>query len=405
MTKKRHHPQPKIKLSSHAKSKIQRQARIQRWIVIASAIFLGIIGVAVAIGLYIDRIAPMNETVLRVNGRSFTMGYYVDTLKLYSAGMDASQLSMVADSITAELIRNEIVRQGALAEGIVITSAQIRDEIRSAGVEDNRVMRDLVEASLASEQLHERFLAALPPEKEQVRFEIMVVESRSAAGEVEAAVLDGVTLIDLSEEYSANPDIPVVHEWAPYELLASTDVASALAEIDPGATSVIHDPNAAKNVGYWIIEIVDRDDAGAIKPRVILAGSLEEALRAKERLETEDFVTIAAQYSQIHDTFPDAELDWITPEDVVTEAFNEVVFDLELNEISEPIRETEIQTSGAYWVVRLLERETRAMSANVADALASAAFDEWYQPLSRQAVVEQLMTTAQKNWAIERVLS
>ncbi len=404
MRKRRHHDKPQFKLSSRAESRINKQARTQRMIIIGAAVFLAIIGIAVGVGIYIDRIAPMNAVILRVNDREITMGYYVDALRLYAGDMDATQLSQAADSIASQIVRNEIIRQGAAAEGVLITSAQIREERTAANMPDSRMIRDLIEASLAGEELRARFQGELPAELEQVRFEIMLVESRTVGSTVEAAIADGASLVDLVDEYSANPTIQVVQDWVPYQLLANNEVANACRTLEPGGTAVIHDPNAAKERGYWLIEVIDRDDTGAIKPRAILARSLEEALRAKERLETEDFITVAEQYSEIHGMFDDAELDWMTPDDMVTEAFNEVVFDLELNEVSDPILETEIQTSGGHWVVRLLERDTRAPGVGVAEALASMAFDEWYQHVSQRAVVEQDMTAEQKRWAVERAL-
>ncbi len=404
MRKKRHHDKPQFKLSSHAQSRIRKRARTQRMIIIAAAVFLGIIAVTVGVGIYIDRIAPMNAVILRVNDREINMGYYVDALRLYSGDMDAAELSQAADSIASQIVRNEIIRQEAAAQGVFITSAQIREERTAADMPDNRMIRDLIESSLARQELLTRFEAQLPAELEQVRFEIMLVESRSVASSVQAAIANDASLVDLIDDYSANPAIQVLQDWVPYALLANNEVANACRTLDPGGTAVIHDPNAAKERGYWLIEVIDRDNTGAIKPRAILARSLEEAQRAKERLETEDFVTVAEQYSEIHGMFDNAELDWMTPDDMVTEAFNEVVFDLELNEVSDPILETEIQTSGGHWVVRLLERETRAPGVGVAEALAAMAFDEWYQQASQRAVVEQDMTAEQKSWAVQRAL-
>jgi parvulin-like peptidyl-prolyl isomerase len=232
------------------------------------------------------------------------------------------------------------------------------------------------------------------------------VESRSAASEVEAATATGSSLVDLSEEYSVTEEIPVVQDWVPYQLLANKDVSAACQTLAPGGTSTINDPTAVKNLGYWLIEVIDRDDVGAIKTRAILAGSLEDAERAKARLATgEDFVTVAEQYSQIYSATENAEFDWISPEDVVTETFNAAAFELELNVVSEPIVEREIQTNGAYWVVRLLERETRVLSETISDAMASVAFDAWYGEYSQTAVVEQLLTPQQKAFAVERVTS
>lgn len=371
---------------------------------IGGAIFLGVVILAVAIGLYIDRVAPVNETMLRVNGRSFTMGYYIDALDVYAGNVDQQQMNTIADSIKSQIIRDEIVRQGAVAEGIVVSSAEIREELDSADVKDSRMMRDLIEVSLASTKLQEKFREQLPAEMEQVRFEIMLVESRSVATQVENAIAAGAAMTDLTEEYSANPNITVAQDWVPYELMANSEVAQACRTLPPNGTAVIHDPNAQKNVGYWLLEVIDRDDTGAVHVRAILTSSLEEAERAKVRLETEEFGDVARQYSQVYDLSEDGDFGWFQPDESVTEAFDEVVFDLELGVVSEPIRETEVPTTGGHWVVRLLERDSRAPSENVAQALASTAFDEWYTTLRDQAVIEDNLTAEKRQWAIDRVL-
>lgn len=405
MTKKKHHEQPHFKLSRHMESKIEKQARTQRIIVIASAVFLGILGLAIAIGLYVDRVMPRNEPMLQVNYRTFTTGYYADLLEVYSQGMEPTQVPAIADAAVSQMVRDEIIRQAAPGEGIIITADEVEAELKRVGRSNTAVMRDLAESALATTALTEKFKENVPETMEQIRFEIMLVESRSKATEVETAVAAGTPLTDLTAEYSAAPEIQVTQDWVPYEVLANKDVAAQLQAIEPGSTAVVHDPTAVKNLGYWLIEIVDKDDEGNIKPRAMLCGNLEDALRAKARLATEDFAVVAKQYSQLNAMTEDAEFDWITPEDVVTEAFNAAAFSLELNVVSEPILEREIQTNGAYWVVRLLERDTRAPYDAVKDALASTAFDAWYAEVSQAAVVNRLLTDEQKAWALEQATS
>jgi len=150
----------------------------------------------------------------------------------------------------------------------------------------------------------------MPAELEQVRFEIVLVESRSVADEVKRSVDNGSSLAALAEQYSSNPNIPVQQDWVPLELLLNADVARACATLDPGQIASIPDERAAKYGGYWLIEVVDRDDNGAIKPRAMLLGSLEEALATRTRLDSEDFATVAADCTQFMGGDENAELDW-----------------------------------------------------------------------------------------------
>ena len=232
---------------------------------------------------------------------------------------------------------------------------------------------------------------------------LVALESRPAAAEVEAAVVRGEPLASLVERYSANSAIPVTQEYVPIELLANADVANMCKTLDPGQSAIVLDENTVKTVGYWLIEVVDRDDDGSILPRVMLLGTLEEANAAKARLATEDFATVSKEVSQYTTTDESAELGWLTSEDIVSAAFNEAAFALELNTVSEPIRDPEANTRGGYWFVRLLDRSVQTLSVTNAQSLAAQSVNDWYTAIAEVAVTEAKLTADQKTWAIEQV--
>jgi parvulin-like peptidyl-prolyl isomerase len=404
--RKKRHSQPAIHIPSrHEQSRVQKEARIRRIIIIASAAFLTIVTAVIAIGLYIDNVRPMNQVILQVNSRSFKLGYYVDYLKSYSQAVDPGQMSTVADALMSQITRDEVIRQGARNDGIVIALEDVKKEMESQGLTDSEAHRDAATAALSFAALRERFLEVVPAEMEQVRFEVMLVESRSVADEVKRSVGAGTPLTELVEQYSSNPNIPVEQDWVPLELLANADVSRACATLDPGQITSIPDEQAAKYGGYWLIEVIDKDDSGAIKPRAMLIGSLEEALAAKSRLDSEDFATVAADVSQFMGADENAELGWVGLDDTVTETFDDVAFSLELNTVSDPVFDKEVQTLGGYWVVNLLGRELHEVSSGVAQGVASLAFNDWYTAYRDAASVEEYLTTEQKNWAIERAVA
>ncbi len=403
---RKHHKPPRIHSPSrHEQSHIQKAARTRRIILIVSSTFLAVVAVIIGVGLYIDNVRPMNQVILQVNDRSFKMGYYVELLESYSEGVDPAQMGTVADAITSQLARDAVIRQGTRAEGIFITPEDVEKEMEANGLPDSEVYRDAATAALSVQALREMVLEAMPSELEQARFEIVLVESRSVADEVKRSVGNGVPLTTLAEQYSSNPSIPVEQDWVPLELLANADVARACATLDPGQIVSIQDEQTAKYGGYWLIEVIDKDDSGAIKPRAMLLGSLEEAFAARARLDSEDFATVAAELSQFMGGDENAELDWVGLDDTVTEAFNEVSFSLELNTVSEPVFDEEVQTLGGYWVVSLLGRELHEVSAQSADGLASKAFNDWYAANLNAAFIEEYLTPEQKNWAIERAVA
>ncbi|MFC2008681.1 peptidylprolyl isomerase [Chloroflexota bacterium] len=403
MTKKHPTSQPHKYVSKHAQSRIERDARRRRIITIAGSVFLGVVAIVVVVGLYVDHVKPMNEPVLKVNSRTFTMSDYIETLEVYATNMDKSQLNSITGMVMSQMARDEIVRQAALSEGIVIGNDTVKAQINELGLPDNDAIRDSIRASLAQEEVQSRLLALMPTEMEQVRFDIMLTESRAVAEEARGQLVGGSAIADLVEGYSASPTIPSTQDWVPVDLLANNDVKNACTTLNPGSISLIRDTEIAKPMGYWLIELVDKDDQGAIKPRAMLLSSEQEALEAKARLAAEDFVDVAAELSQFYGADELAELEWVGPEDTVTAAFNEAAFALaDLNIVSEPILDKEVQTQGGYWMVRLLERGVQPLSEQHRQALASTAFSEWYATYSETAVIEELITPDQMIWAVAR---
>ena len=403
MTKRHQAPQTPHFVSRHTESRLLKEARIRKIIVIVGTTFIAAVALIITIGLYIDNIKPLNQVILGVNEKEFRLGYYVDMLETYSGEMDPSQIGTVADALPAQIVRDELIRQGAMTQGIFITDNDVDEEIKAQSLPDNDFYRDAAEASLAASALQAAFLEQTESEMLQVQFQILPVESRSAADKVKASVAAGSSLVDLATEYTVNSNIPVEQSWLPTELLVNTDVARLCDTLDIGRTATVRDDDTAKYSGYWLIEVIDKDSDGAIKTRAMLLSSMDEAVEIKARLATEDFATLAAEYSQFLGGDENAELEWVGVDDTVTAAFNEAAFALEMNTVSEPILDAEVQTRGAYWVVTLLGREVHEVAPGVADALASMDFNEWYSLVYESSVIEEYLTTEQKQWAIERV--
>ncbi len=404
MTKKQRTHTPHAGMSRHAVSRLEKERRIRRIITIASAVFLAAIVIAIGVGLYIDKVRPMNETVLEVNGREFDMGYYIDFLDIYGRGADPTQLQQIAQQLPTQIIRDEIIRQAGQSEGIVVTNDEIKAELEENDLPNNDAYRDSAAAALYAQRVEDWFRDALPETMAQVQFEIMLTESRAVADEVVSLTRAGTPMAELLDEYSANPDITPLQDWVPPELLANPDVKNAVQSLNPGTVTALPDEDAVKQVGYWLIEVIDRDDSGAILPRAILAGSESGALEARERLMAgDDWTTIVEEYSQFSASDENGELDFITTEDVVSETFNEAAFNLDLNTLSEPIPDTGVQTTGGYWVVNLLDREDRELASDMADAMAGKEFTDWYTRHREAATVEQSLTPAQIQFAVEQV--
>ncbi|GAI46650.1 unnamed protein product, partial [marine sediment metagenome] len=109
-------------------------------------------------------------------------------------------------------------------------------------------------------------------------------------------------------------------------------------------------------VGYWLIEVLDRDEeAEQAQIKVMLLASEQEANEVRARLEAgEDFATLAEEFSQ-HDESRENGGDFeVLSLDMMSSVFNEFVFDpeVELETLSQPIRDEVADTEGGYWLIK-----------------------------------------------------
>jgi parvulin-like peptidyl-prolyl isomerase len=116
-------------------------------------------------------------------------------------------------------------------------------------------------------------------------------------------------------------------------------------------------------------------EVGVLVPQAhvqaILVASEEVAQEVIQRLDGgEDFAAIAEEYEQ-----GDGDLGWL-PRGIVSPEFDTVAFDpaLELHTVSDPF-----QDSDGYWVIKVLEREERALDEARRGQLEANAFDYWLE--------------------------
>ena len=73
---------------------------------------------------------------------------------------------------------------------------------------------------------------------------------------------------------------------------------------------------------------------------------------------------------------------------------------------SQPIRETELWTSGAYWLVKVIEKDdNRKVSDEDRNYLISQAFSDWFSQLSADPdlkIESDLLTDKIQRWVLDR---
>ena len=204
-------------------------------------------------------------------------------------------------------------------------------------------------------------------------------------------------------------------DWRPEgvlaELLASSIPEECAFEPKVGVLSQpIYDEEKTKNVGYWLIEVLEKkEESDEAHVQAILLGDKEEAQSVRASLEAgKDFAELAKEHSQ-HDASKEegGDLGWVT-QDMVSPAFGEFVFnfEIELKTLSEPIRDETTWTRGGYWLIKVLDKDGhRKVEGENRDLLKGKAFNEWVSALSHSAEIDDsYLDEDKKRWAITQVI-
>jgi len=379
--------------------------KIRRIIIIAAAVFLAGIISWVGYGFYKDRIGPSSEVVIRVNNSSFTMGYYVNMLDAYTKDIDPTQIYFLADTVTNSIVQAEVLKQEAQSLGIEVTPEEIDAKIEENELPNNEAYRDIVSAGLLVDKIREYFDSQLPDTMEQARVQVMLVESQEVANEVLPKIETGGNFTALVDEFSYSPETEGDLGWLPEELMPNTIIRDAAFNITPGRTRepIYYDELATKSVGYWLIEVIDEKD-DEIEARAMLLVSKARAEEIKARLASENFTSLAWDYSQHVSKSEGGELGWLKKGDMGSEAFDEVAFNLTANEVSEPVKDESVQTTGGYWIVDVIDRGKHQLEKGVREGLTDKHLNDWFEERRENSTIETLLDEERKSWAVDQVL-
>jgi len=409
LAKKQKKATPERVPTKHQLSKWQRQMRIRRIVIIAAVVFLVGIGIWVGYEYYKDyKSDPSRQVVIEVNGVPFTMEYFVKMLDAYTAGMNSTVISQwgdyFANMVADDIINAELLKQGAKNLGIEVTSEEIDAKLKEYELPNDSVYRDIVSSALLKEKLGEYFGSQLPDTMEQSHVQVMFVESQEVATELIAEIEAGGNFTALAEEFSCNSSVEGDLGWLPEELMPNTLIADAAFNLTPGETiHLIYDKAAIKNVGYWLIEVTDRQDE-EIEARAMLLGSEVEAEQVKAELVSENFSSLAKEYSQHESNTKGGELDWLKQGEMGSNAFDQVAFNITVNEVSEPVKDESVQTTGGYWLIKVVDRGGQELEENVREELIDKHFNDWLEEWSEESTIETYLEPDKISWAIDKVL-
>lgn len=425
MAKKHKKTEVKRPFTKHQQSRWERQKRQQRIITIVGIAFIIIVLGFIGIGYYYAQVKPFNQKVLKVNDTTIDMGYYLRVLEIYGQGRESSSsvLSIMANMAINSIEQNELVKQAAPGLGISVSDKEVDDTLEKVGLKDDEVARDLVTAELLGKKMSDGYIdQKVPTTAEQANIQAMLVESKDVAQQVLNRLAAGDNFTALAGDFSLEPvtkgkkgDLGWLPKGQSGLLLWETPnlLFEQLAfSLEPGKISApTYDESVTKNIGYWIVEVLEKNETQGVHLRGILFGSREEAEEIRAKLKAgEKFADLAQKYSQ-HQASKDkdGDLEWVRwferGKGLGKDAIIEAGYRLEPGVLSEPYPDTSVQTSGAYWLLKVLDKDAnRKIDDETRTKMKAKTFQDWFDEQQKSSKIESYLTEEQKNWAIAQVL-
>jgi parvulin-like peptidyl-prolyl isomerase len=400
-------------------SKWQRQQRTQRIIVIVGILFFALIVGYIGYGYYDEQAKPLHQPVVKINDTVFDMDYYIKLLELYSQGKDSTATSAMADELIKVIESGEVIRKVSTDLGFGVSTDEVNSELKSLGLPDDKVYRDAISSRLlAAKLLQSYFDPKVPTECEQVQVQAMFLESNEVAKKAIDRLKAGDDFAALTKEYSLEA---ITKEkggdlgWLPkdFAYVFLGDLGDSLLKdipfnLEPGVLSEpTYDGSVTKGIGYWLVEVIEKNEKEGSHAKGILLGSRWEAEEIRARIEAgEDFGALAKEYSQ-HSASKEqgGDLGWTQQGAISSRVALGLALQLEPGVVSQPAADDSVQTKGGYWLVKVVDRDdSRALENETRNALKLRLFEDLLSEQSETNSIETYLTEEQKSWAVARVL-
>ena len=398
----------------------QKEKKRRNIIFITGIIIIAVAIITVGVGWFISEFRPLNKTVMRVNGADISMGYFVKAIEFYRGEQNIPNLHLFADDVMKVIERNELVKQKAESMyGISISNSEVGEELEGRNPPVSKDYREFIKAQMLVNKLRDDYLGQkIPASAEQRRIMALFLETESQANEVRARLEAGEDFTELASELSQDNESKNRKgnlSWQARDVLEVRLGSPVLGEYafssEVGVLSQpVYDEEKAKNVGFWLIEVLEREEElGGAYVQVMLLGTDDEVREVKARVEAgEDFGTLAKELSQFISAQEDAGYLGLISANQSTEALDAAIFNNKLapGTLSEPVRDETMVTKGGYWLVKVLDKaDDRRTEEMDRELLETRALSDWILALldDPQNNVEIYLDDTQKTWAIGRV--
>ena len=398
----------------------QRQQRTQRIIVIVGALFFVLIGGFIGYGYYAEQYKPLHQPVVKISGNVFDMDYYIKLLELYTQGKDDAETWAMADELIEVIEYGEVLRGVSPDLGFAVSADEVNIALERSGLPDEKVYRDTISSTLLANKLIQNYFdPKVPAECEHVQVQALFAESEEVAAMVADKLRDGADFSYLAKQYSleaitkgSGGDLGWLPEDFTYMFLG--DLGGSLLKdisfsLEPGMLSEpVYDASVTKGLGYWLVEVTEKDEEEGSRVRGILLGTRQEAEDIRARIEAgEDFGALAKENS--HDSASmeqGGDLGWIKQDGIGNRVIAGLVSHLDPGALSQPTADSFVQTKGGYWLVKVIDRDdSREFDDNTRETIRLQLFEDWVNEHRQKDSVETYLTEKQKSWAVTQVLN
>lgn len=396
-------PQQKRVTKKHL-ARAEREARLQRNILIGTGVVLAIVIGLIVLGLVLDNVINPQQPVATVDGteittdefqkrvsyrRSQLVDQYTNTVvSLSQFGSDPNTVAFMSNTLNQidsqlenatflgqdildQLIQEELIRQEAEARGITVTKAEIDQTLEEAlgffpeGQPTAAASQEPRPTSTLTAAQRE-LVTPLPTQE---------VSPTAAAEPTSDAPGEG-------EETTVPTATPFTREAFEIQL---QQIVSTYAEIGFNESD-LRNLVAIQLLQEKVLEAVTADTSSTqeqVWARHILVEDEETAQDILGRLDGgEDWTDLAAELSIDQSNAESAgDLGWFSPGQMVSE-FEAAAFSLEIGETSEPV-----ETQFGWHIIQVIGHEDRTISDFELNQIRQQTFLEWVEDLRGGAVI------------------
>lgn len=397
-------------------SRWEKQKKLSRIVMICAIALIVIIAGIIGVGYYLDQEAPLQKTVIKVNDVSYSYDYYIKMFDLMTRGVtDSTMLKYYQDIVVSLIEQGELLKEKAPDIGITATDEEIAKELEAAKLTKSNVSIDLARTRIiAQKYMEQQCIPKQPKSVEQVEVQAMMLETESMAADRKQKLLLGDNFSTMAGMLSVESTtqskkgylgwIPQGYESYALGNLKDSAIKDVIFKLEPGAISdPIYDNSITKPFGYWVLEVIEKDDTKGVHARGILFGSKDEAEKVREQLKNgAGWDEMAKQYSQDASKDKGGDLGWKIP-GVDEGMLTRMLSALEVKQLSDVLRDDSVSTKGGYWIVQVLNKEERPLDKSISETLADECLSTWVEGLMNDAKVENMLDQAMKDKAVERV--